>query len=68
MINAGPAVRGTLADLQAGGAKSVAFGALLVLGSTASSFAAGQNLPLENVSHLPSALWEPSECPFVLPE
>lgn len=64
VVNAGSAVRSTLADLKACGAKPVAIGALLVLGSTASSFAAGQNLPLESISQLPNALWEPSECPL----
>ncbi len=62
--NAGSAVRGTFADLKACGAEPVAIGALLVLGSPASSFAADMNIVLESIASLPNALWEPSECPL----
>jgi orotate phosphoribosyltransferase len=64
VINAGSAVRGTFADLQASGAKPVAIGALLVLGTSASSFAADHHIPLESISQLPNNLWAPSECPL----
>ena len=63
-VNAGSAVRGTAADLQACGAEPVAIGALLVLGSAAASFAAERNVPLERITALPNALWAPSECPL----
>ncbi len=63
-INAGSAVRGTCASLQACGARPVAVGALLVLGSLFSSYAAGQKVPVESISHLPNRLWKPSECPL----
>ena len=63
-ISAGSAVRGTLADLQECGAQPVAFGALIVLGSVASTFAASKNVPLEAVAALPYNLWTPSECPL----
>jgi orotate phosphoribosyltransferase len=64
VINAGSAVRGACADLRACGARPVAIGALLVLGPPASAFAAGEGLPLESLSYLPNALWEPSACPL----
>ena len=63
-INAGSAVRGTLADLRSCGARPVVIGALLVLGSTASSFFASQDVPLESIGYLSSGLWTPSECPL----
>lgn len=63
-ISAGSAVRGTLADLEACGAEPVALGALIVLGSAASTFAASKNMPLESVASLPFNLWTPSECPL----
>ena len=64
VINAGSAVRGTLAELLSCGARPVAIGALLVLSSSASSFFADQNLPWESIAHLESGLWLPSECPL----
>jgi len=64
VINAGSAVRATLADLDACGAVPVALGALLVLGSAAATFAAGRSLPLVSLATMPNALWAPEECPL----
>ena len=64
VINAGSAVRGALADLQACGAKPVVLGALLVLGPPGPAFAAGVGVKLETLAHLPRALWEPLACPL----
>jgi orotate phosphoribosyltransferase len=64
VINAGSAVRGTLADLRTCGARPVAIGALLVLGSTGPAFAASERLPLERLTDLPNTFWEPSACPL----
>ena len=64
VINAGSAVRGTFADLKVCGAEPVVMATLLVLGSSASSFAAGNNITLESLASLPNALWLPSECPL----
>jgi orotate phosphoribosyltransferase len=65
VVNAGSAVRGALADLRACGARPVAIGALLVLGSAGSTtFVAGEGLPLESLAYLPNTLWEPSTCPL----
>jgi orotate phosphoribosyltransferase len=64
VINAGSAVRGTVADLQACGAEVVAIGALLVLGDWASRYAADRSIPLESITSLPNDLWEPSACPL----
>lgn len=64
VINAGSAVRGTLAEVRACGARVVAVGALLVLGSAAPNFFAGQNLPVEHIATLESNLWTPAECPL----
>ena len=64
VINAGSAVRGSLAELRACGANPVVIGALLVLGSLASRFFADQNIPLEYIAHLPNEVWAPSDCPL----
>jgi orotate phosphoribosyltransferase len=64
VINAGSAVRATLTEVRAYGARVVAVGALLVLGSTAPSFFTGQNLPIERIAALESNLWTPAECPL----
>jgi orotate phosphoribosyltransferase len=64
VINAGSAVRGAFADLQACGARPVAVGALLVLGPSAAAFAEGEGVALESLAYLPNALWEPAACPL----
>lgn len=64
VINAGSAVRGAFADLVDCGAKPVALGTLLVLGSKASEFALQWNMPFETLAGLKSDLWLPSECPM----
>ena len=63
-INAGSAVRATCLELQASGARVAAVGALLVLGRQAAQLAAGWNVPLEGIAHLPSELWNPEACPL----
>jgi orotate phosphoribosyltransferase len=64
VINAGSAVRGTVAGLETCGARPVAVGALLVLGSAAARFAAGAGVPLEGLAHRPAGLWAPPDCPL----
>lgn len=64
VISAGSAVRGTYAELQAHGAQPGVVGALLMLGSLASSFFAQQNVPVASVAQLPYDLWMPGECPL----
>ncbi|HEY0071114.1 MAG TPA: phosphoribosyltransferase family protein [Chloroflexia bacterium] len=63
-ISAGSAVRGTLASLEASGAKPVAMGALLVLGSQAEHFCRERGLALECIAQLPYEVWLPTECPL----
>jgi orotate phosphoribosyltransferase len=63
-ISAGSAVRGTLASLEANGAKPVAMGALLVLGSQAEHFCRERGLALEYMAQLPYEVWLPTECPL----
>ncbi len=63
-ISAGSAVRGTLADLDAIGARTVVLGALLVLGTAADELAAGRGIPLERVVDVPFRTWLPAECPL----
>jgi orotate phosphoribosyltransferase len=63
-INAGSAVKATLAEVQAWGATPVAIGALLVLGKTGPEFFAARRLPLECIAELPNTLWTPEECPL----
>jgi orotate phosphoribosyltransferase len=64
VVNAGSAVRGTLADLRACGAEPVAIGALLVLGPAAGELARAEGLALETIASRPNNLWEPGECPL----
>jgi orotate phosphoribosyltransferase len=64
VINAGSAVRGTVADLAACGAQPVAIAALLVLGSWAFDYTKVENLPLETLASLPNTIWTPPECPL----
>jgi len=64
VINAGSAVRGTLAELQSFGARPVVIGALLVLGDLGQKYLAERNLPLRSISHLPNEIWEPRDCPL----
>src|SRR5205085_1299768 len=64
VTNAGSAVRGTLAALQACSARPVVIGSLLVLGSMAAEFAAAQRLPLETLAALPNRVWAPEDCPL----
>jgi orotate phosphoribosyltransferase len=64
VINAGSAIRATVADVLDYGAKPAALGALLVLGESAAGFAADVNIPLECLAHRPSGLWTPADCPL----
>ncbi len=64
VINAGSAVRGTLVDLQACGARPAVLASLMALGSTPLAFAMSVGLPLESLAQLPNSLWEPSSCPL----
>lgn len=64
VINAGSAVRGTLAELQSFGAKPVVISALLVLGDTAQKYFLERNFPFRSFSHLPNELWTPEDCPL----
>lgn len=64
VINAGSAVRGTLAELQSLGANPVVIGALLVLGDTGQNYLAERNLLLRSISYLPNEIWTLENCPF----
>jgi orotate phosphoribosyltransferase len=64
VINAGSAIRGALADVRACGAIPAAIGSLIVLGSPAAEVALKEGLPLETLSHVANAVWEPSACPL----
>jgi orotate phosphoribosyltransferase len=64
VINAGSAVRGTLASLRACGAVPVAIGALAVLGPAAARLAAEAGVVLETLATLVNQLWSPEQCPL----
>jgi orotate phosphoribosyltransferase len=64
VVNAGSAIRATLADLRACGATPLEIGALLTLGDAASQLAAENNIPLKSLTHLTSGLWTPAACPL----
>jgi orotate phosphoribosyltransferase len=64
VINAGSAVRGTLAALKQCGAQPVAIGTLAVYGHAAGELAATHGVALETLASFPSRIWEPSACPL----
>lgn len=64
VISAGSAVRGTLADLKACGASTVAIGCLLTLGPGAHQLASAAGAALETLASQPLTIWAPSECPL----
>jgi orotate phosphoribosyltransferase len=64
VINAGSAVRGTLASLRKCGAQPVAIGTLAVYGDAASELAARHDVALEALASFPSQIWEPRACPL----
>jgi orotate phosphoribosyltransferase len=63
-INAGSAVRATLDDLAACGARPTAIGALLVLGDRAEELAGEAQVPLEYVARFANSIWAPAACPL----
>lgn len=63
VVNAGSAVRATVAALTRAGARPVALGALLALGTTPGAVAASLGLPLETVATSENEIWEPERCP-----
>ena len=64
VVNAGSAVRATLAALTSAEAQPVALGALLALGATPAAVAAAVGLPLEAVATRENQIWEPEHCPL----
>jgi orotate phosphoribosyltransferase len=64
VINAGSAVKGTFADLEACGAPVAGIATLLVLGTAAADFAQAKNIPLASLATQPGNLWTPSDCPL----
>src|SRR5712692_8441915 len=64
VINAGSAIRGTLASLEECGAQSVAIGTLAVYGGAATELAGTHGVALETLASFPSMIWEPSACPL----
>jgi len=64
VINAGSAVRGTLASLKQCGAQPVVVGTLAVYGPAASELAATHDVALVTLASFPSRIWEPSRCPL----
>ncbi len=64
VINAGSAVRGTLAALKLCGARPVAIGSLAVYGGSASDLARTHDVALEALASFPSLIWAPEACPL----
>jgi orotate phosphoribosyltransferase len=64
VVNAASASRATLAELRACGARTVAVGALLTLGTAPEAFAEQEGIALERLAALPNTLWDPSDCPM----
>jgi len=64
VINAGSAVRATLAAVTLSGGKPVGIAALLRLGEAILSHAATAGLPVETLSVQDNSLWAPADCPL----
>jgi orotate phosphoribosyltransferase len=64
VINTGSAIRGTLAELQSLGARTVVIASLLVLGDMGKKYFAERNIPIRRISELPNAIWRPEDCPL----
>jgi orotate phosphoribosyltransferase len=64
VVNAASATRATLEVLRACGARTVAVGALVTLGTAAEALAEREGLALERLAALPNTLWDPSDCPL----
>jgi orotate phosphoribosyltransferase len=64
VVNAGSAVRSTLAAVAAAGGDPVATGALLRLGDTALRHPEIARRPLEVLDAWPNTVWEPAACPL----
>lgn len=63
-VNAGSALRSTLADLLVCRARVAGLAALLTLGEAASQIAKQYGVPLFTLASLDRKLWEPDECPL----
>ena len=64
VINAGSAVRGTLADLAAQGAEPVVIGTLMALGEAPENLARNTGVPLESLDEDSNEIWTPGRCPL----
>ena len=64
VIDAGSAVRGTLAELESMGATPIVIGTLLLLGETGRNYFSDKGLPVQCISHLPNEIWAPENCPL----
>jgi orotate phosphoribosyltransferase len=64
VINAGSAVRGTLADLKRSGAELVVIATLAVLGESARALADEEKVALESLAFFPNQIWNPADCPL----
>ena len=64
VVNAGSAVRGTLASLKQCGAHPIVIGTLAVYGRAATELAASHGVALETLASFPNRIWEPSVCPL----
>ena len=64
VINAGSAIRGTLAELHSLGARTVLIASLLVLGDVGQRYFAERDIPIRSISQLPNEIWRPEDCPL----
>jgi orotate phosphoribosyltransferase len=64
VISAGSAVRGTIEDLKACGARPVVVGTLVTLGSSFGAWATAEDVAVESLESFPHNVWTPSECPL----
>jgi len=63
-INAGSALRGTLADVLTCGGRIVGIGSLIVMGEAAERIAAEQGVPFQALARVERQMWRAEHCPL----
>lgn len=66
VIQAGSAVKKTIADLETHGATVVVIGALMTLGTPAAAYAKEKGFGLEYIANQDNDIWSPEVCPHCL--
>jgi orotate phosphoribosyltransferase len=63
-MSAGSSLRATLAEVEAGGARTVVIGALHVLGGAGLDFFLQRGVAVESIGRGDYEMWRPDRCPL----